>query len=383
MTDESKILEMMLDGNPSTYVLGPLAGLELGRFVPSPPPVYIIDHIVAELHPAWVEQIQNNCTNCEQRTLLIPGGEAIKSMAQLEKIYQWLGEQALPRDGTIVAIGGGTVTDLVGFAASTWRRGVNFVSIPTTLLAMVDAAIGGKTAINTGGVKNPVGTFHPARAILADVGFLGTLTCSDWRDGMAELIKTATIGDAALFSELYAARNDLAKTIGRPHGGEPVPGILGALPWRHWVGRAAAVKAKIVNRDFKEGGARKALNLGHTLGHALEAHSHLSPEPLSHGQAVAIGMAVVFRIAADRNLCPLPHALQMLELLEACGLPISWPTPPFEQLEKLLEGDKKTSGKTGLSWILPLGIGKVDSDAKVDLGELRHWLETPESEDNQ
>ncbi len=377
MPEQSLIIEMMLAGNPSTYVLGPLATLELGRFVPSPPPVYIIDQTVAELHPAWIEQIQNNCTKSEQRTLLIPGGEDIKTMAQLEKIYQWLGRHAVTRDDSIVAAGGGTVLDLVGLAASTWRRGINFVSIPTTLLAMVDASLGGKTAINTAGVKNPVGSFHPAQGILADVGFLSTLTRDDWRNGMAELIKTAAIADEKLFADLYAARHDLSRTLAAGQGDEPVSGILGALPWRAWIGSAAAVKAGIVNRDFKEGGARKALNLGHTLGHALEAYSHEIKRPLSHGQAVAIGMAVVFRIAAKRNLCPLPQALQVLELLEACGLPVICPAPPLNRLEALLAGDKKTSTREGLSWVLPERIGKVVIDANVQPHELLRWLDAP------
>ena len=377
MPEQSMIIEMMLDGNPSTYVLGPLAGLELGNFVPAPPPVYIIDQVVAQLHPDWIQQIQNNCTDAKQNTLLVPGGESLKTMAHLEKIYQWLGDQAVARDATIVAVGGGSVLDLVGFAASTWRRGVNFVSIPTTLLAMVDAALGGKTAINTAGLKNPVGSFHPARGILADVGFLSTLTCNDWRDGMAELIKTAIIGDERLFAHLYAFRADLAKVLGPSPAEEPIPGILGALPWRQWVGRAASVKASLVNRDFKEAGARKALNLGHTLGHALEAYSHEHSHPLSHGQAVSIGMAVVFRIAAERNFCSLSHALQVLELLEACGLPITWPAPPLDRLELLLAGDKKTSAREGLSWVLPERIGKVNVHAKVASKELLRWLDAP------
>ena len=377
MSNESLILKMNLDGNPSTFVLGPLAGLELEKFVPAPPPFYIIDRIVAEKHPGCMEQIQNNCANCDQGILHVDGGEQVKSLSELEKIYQWLSDQAVTRDSTIVAVGGGTVLDLVGLAASTWRRGVNFVSIPTTLLAMVDASIGGKTAINTAGVKNPVGTFYPASGILADVGFLGTLTCSDWRDGMAELIKTAAIGDAQLFAELFAARKKLAETLGANPPDRPVQGILGALPWLNWVGRAAAVKVDLVNRDFRESGPRKALNLGHTLGHVLEAHSHQTDRPLSHGQAVAIGMAVIFRIATERNICPLNQALEMIQLLEACGLPVSWPAPPRHLLETLLAGDKKVSARSGLSWVLPERIGKISVTAKVETAELLGWLEPP------
>ncbi len=377
MSEHSQFLEMNLDGRKSTYVLGPLAGLELGRFVPLGPPLYIIDQTVASMHPEWIEQIQTNCAHCEQRTLLLPGGEKIKSLAQLGEIYDWLSQQNLPRDGSLVAIGGGTVLDLAGLAASTWRRGVNFVSIPTTLLAMVDAAIGGKTAINAAGIKNPVGTFYPASGVLADVGFLSTLTRSDWRDGMAELIKSAAIGNAELFAEIHAARQDLEKTLGQGDVHQPIAGILGKFPWRRWVQQAAEVKVDLVNRDFREKGPRKALNLGHTLGHVLEAYSQQTKQPLSHGQAVSIGMAVVFRIAAERNLCPVPQALQMLGVLESCGLPISCQAPPLNLMDELLAGDKKTSARDGLSWVLPERIGKMKINARVQQDELLRWLEAP------
>ncbi|MCP4293624.1 MAG: 3-dehydroquinate synthase [bacterium] len=377
MSEHSQFLEMNLDGRKSTYVLGPLAGLELGRFVPLGPPLYIIDQTVASMHPEWIEQIQTNCAHCEQRTLLLPGGEKIKSLAQLGEIYDWLSQQNLPRDGSLVAIGGGTVLDLAGLAASTWRRGVNFVSIPTTLLAMVDAAIGGKTAINAAGIKNPVGTFYPASGVLADVGFLSTLTRSDWRDGMAELIKSAAIGNAELFAEIHAARQDLEKTLGQGDVHQPIAGILGKFPWRRWVQQAAEVKVDLVNRDFREKGPRKSLNLGHTLGHVLEAYSQRTKQPLSHGQAVSIGMAVVFRIAAERNLCPVPQALQMLGVLESCGLPISCQAPPLNLMDELLAGDKKTSARDGLSWVLPERIGKMKINARVQQDELLRWLEAP------
>ncbi len=375
MHHESLILKMMLDGSPSTYRLGPLATLELDQFIPVSPPVYIIDKLVAQKHPGCVEQIQNSCFPGSQKTLLVEGGEKFKTLSELEKIYQWLCEQSLTRDGTIVAMGGGTVLDLVGLAASTWRRGVNFVSIPTTLLAMVDASIGGKTALNAAGLKNPVGTFHPASGVLADVGYLATLTCADWRNGLAELIKTAAIGDAELFSDLYSARDDLKQLLANNEAHLPIQGILGALPWLSWIGRAATVKSDLVNRDFRESGPRKALNLGHTLGHALEAYSQHSGPALSHGQAVSIGMAVIFRIAADRKVCPVPDTLEMIQLLEACGLPVTWPAPPVEILEKLLAGDKKLSAQSGLSWVLPERIGKTKVDAKIEAAELLPWLE--------
>jgi len=375
MRDDSLILNMQLAGHSSQFVLGPLAGLELARFVPAPPPVYIVDQTVRELHPRWLEQIQEGCDHCEHRTLALLGGEEVKTLQRLDEIYRWLAEIALPRDATLVAVGGGTICDLAGLAAATWRRGINFVAIPTTLLAMVDAAIGGKTAVNTAGLKNPVGCFHPAAGILADCGFLTTLTRQAWRDGMAELIKTAIIGDGPLFADLYGSRSRLYKLLGEGDPGDPIPGVLGALPWRDWIGRAARIKVKVVNEDFHEKGPRRALNLGHTVGHALEAWSHEIGEPLSHGEAVAIGMAVVFRIAAERGRCALPEAVQVIELLEACGLPVSHPAPELVELRRLLSGDKKQSVRSGLRWVLPERIGKVTTNATVAAEEVRKWLD--------
>ena len=366
---------MMLDGRSSRYILGPLACLDLGRFVSHPPPVYIMDAAVAELHPHWLTQIQEGCGHFRHAALTVPGGEAVKTLAQLAEVYDWLGRQNVTRDGTIVGVGGGAVLDMVGTAAATWRRGVDFVAIPTTLLAMVDASIGGKTALNAAGLKNPVGVFHPATGILADSGFLATLSARCWRDGMAEMIKTAIIGDPRLFASLHHSRGWLRDTIGTVDQDEPIPGIIGALPWRQWIGQAAAVKTRIVNQDFREKGIRRALNLGHTLGHALEAWSQETDQPLSHGEAVSVGMAIVFRIAAERGSCPVATAVQVIELLEACGLPVTHTNPGSEILERLLAGDKKQSAREGLQWVLPERIGKMDIHGQVTLAEITKWLD--------
>ncbi len=376
MSHESRVIEMVLDGRSSRVVIGPLAALELSRFIPQPPPVYLVDEAVARLQPAWIEQLQAGCDPDRSGTLVLTGGESIKQIDRLADIYRWLAERGVPRDGTIVGIGGGALLDVAGFAAATWQRGVGWVSVPTTLLAMVDAAIGGKTAINAAGLKNQVGAFHPAAGIMVDCGFLGSLSRSGWRDGLAEMIKAAVIGDPKLFSELEAARGDLCSLFGSGAGAEreAVPGVLGALPWREWVGRAAAVKADVVSRDFHEHGPRRALNLGHTLGHALEAWSAGSPSPLTHGQAVAIGMAVVFRIAADRGQCPLTLAVRVIELLEACGLPTRCPAPPAAELERLLQADKKRRGGR-VRWVLPRGLRQIDLEGSVELAELIRWLD--------
>lgn len=372
MTDH--ILKMSLDGAESTYILGPLAELELQKFAPTPP-VYIIDETVAQRHPEMLRQIRSSWPTEKARSLVICGGESAKSLNTLSTVYDWLAELALPRDGTIVAVGGGTILDMAGMAAGTWRRGVNFISIPTTLLAMVDAAIGGKTAINAAGLKNPVGTFYPATGVLADMAFLSTLAARDWRDGLAELIKTAAIGDPALMQEMLAESADLRGILGRATAENSVPGIMQKIPWLDWIARAAGVKIDIVNKDFRERGPRKALNLGHTLGHALEAYSQGTPEPLSHGQAVAIGMTVVFRISTERLILPADETNALVQLLESCGLPTTWPAPPVDELNRLLAGDKKGSTLEGLKWILPERFGQMDVDATVTIAEVTCWLD--------
>lgn len=378
MSEKSLNIDMNLDGTPCCYILGPLAGLELPRFVSAPPPVYVIDEAVARLHGPWVEQIQEGCVQGRHEALVVPGGEKAKTLAQLETIYQWLADHAVSRDRTLVAVGGGAVLDVAGMAAGSWRRGMGFVSFPTTLLAMVDASIGGKTAINTAGLKNSVGLFYPATAVLADVGFLATLPRQAWRDGLAELVKTAAIGDPDLFHEVHAHRRTLDELFAQGDPGAMVHGVLGHLPWANWISRAARVKAGIVNRDFREKGERKNLNLGHTLGHALEAWSRGQDRPLSHGEAVAVGMAVVFRLAAERGTCPLALAVKMIETLEACGLPITWQAPPRPELERLLGGDKKHSARSGLRWVLPERLGRLNHRATVEVDEVCKWLQAGE-----
>lgn len=375
MTESNFTITMRLDGRASEYILGPLAGLELCRFVPHPPPVYVLDRAVADLHAPWLEQIQAACDDQDPAVITLPGGEASKTFSFLEELTGRLAGLGVSRDRTLVAAGGGAVLDCAGLAAALWRRGMNFVSIPTTLLAMVDASIGGKTAINAAGLKNPVGCFHPAAGIIADPGFLLTLPRREWRNGMAELVKAAAIGDPVLFEMLHRSRPRLHNLLARGDDREPVHGILGVIDWKLWIGRAAAVKARVVEQDFREQGLRRSLNLGHTLGHALEALSQDGPEPLGHGEAVAIGMAVVFRIAAERGLCPLDAAVRMIEILEACGLPTRCPAPAEDALDRALVGDKKNVARGGLYWVLPRGIGRMDIHGQVATAELLKWLD--------
>jgi len=377
MHEDIRHFPMRHGATTGEYVLGPLAGLELRRFARHGPPMWLVDGTVAELHPNLLENLQAGSGHAPDpaRVLVIVGGEEAKTPARLAEVWQWLAQADLPRDGLLVGVGGGTVLDLAGFAAATWRRGVDFVAFPTTLLAMVDAALGGKTAVNTAGLKNPVGAFHPARAVLVDCAFLGSLPRRHWCAGMAEMIKTAVIGEPRLYADLWGHRHDLDRLLCDGAEDRLVPGIMTALPWRDWICRAAQTKADVVAADPREKGQRRALNLGHTLGHVLEAWTATTDEPLDHGQAVSIGMAVVFRVAAERGLCPLPVALQVLELLRHAGLPVTCAAPPRERMERLLAGDKKGLAASGLRWVLPERIGRVRIDGQVSVDELLKWLD--------
>ncbi len=375
MTEEALTITMQLAGQSSRYQMGQTALQHLGEAIGGVPAAALIDAQVSTHHAA---RIKSALATPGLPTFVVPGGEGVKTLANLDQVFRWLAAIRLPRDGVLVGIGGGAVLDLTGLAASLWQRGIGFVAVPTTLLAMVDAAIGGKTAVNAAGLKNPVGSFHPARQILAEVPLLATLPRACWQDGLAETIKTAIIGDAELLASLYAQRAVIAQHLATGDPEADLPELVTALAWPEWIGRAARVKCELVVQDFKEAGPRQALNLGHTLGHALEAHSASSEQPLSHGAAVAIGMAVVSRIAAERRLYPQAAAEHLGELLTACGLPQRWPAPPRDELERLLAGDKKRRSAE-LSWVLPAGEMGVQLDQRVGVDELLAQLDQPTS----
>jgi 3-dehydroquinate synthase len=218
--------------------------------------------------------------------------------------------------------------------------------------------VGGKTAVNAAGLKNPVGVFHSPRRIVADPTFLATLPRRQWRNGLAELVKAAVIGDAALFAELEAAATVLADHLVDGDAEAAVPDLTAALPWSAWIARAVRVKVGIVQRDFRDTGPRQALNLGHTVGHVLEATARSGDRPPDHGEAVAVGMQVAFAIAVARGICSAEDRRRLRQLLTACGLPTSWPAPPREDFVKSLQGDKKQRGGK-LGWVLPERIGSV------------------------
>jgi 3-dehydroquinate synthase len=239
-------------------------------------------------------------------TIVLPPGESTKSFAQLEHLCEALLGLGVERGDLVIAFGGGVIGDITGFAASMLRRGCRFAQIPTTLLAQVDSAVGGKTAINARRGKNLIGAFHQPAIVLADIAALETLPSRELRAGYAEIVKYGALGDASFFAWLEA------------HGGTLLAGERAAR--REAVMRSCAAKARIVAADEREDGDRALLNLGHTFGHALEAAFGYS-DALLHGEAVAAGMGLAFDFSVSEGLCAGADAERLKNHLRASGLP--------------------------------------------------------------
>ena len=269
----------------------------------------------------------------------IPDGEAAKDVAVAARLWSWLADSRVTRSDCVVGIGGGAATDLAGFAAATWLRGVPVVLVPTTLLGMVDAAVGGKTAIDIPEGKNLVGAFHPPAGVLADLATLATLPRPDYVAGLAEVIKAGFIADGSI---LDLVRDD-PSGAGEPYG-----------PHTHeLIERAIRVKASVVSADLREAGQREMLNYGHTLGHAIE---RLERYRFRHGDAVAIGMvfaAEVARLAG--HLSPADVDLHR-EMLASVGLPVSYARASWPELRETMSLDKKTRGAR-LRMVILDGVG--------------------------
>ncbi|MFM8662096.1 MAG: 3-dehydroquinate synthase, partial [Cyanobium sp.] len=249
------------------------------------------------------------------------------------------------RGSLIVALGGGVVGDMAGFAAATWLRGIAVVQVPTTLLAMVDAAIGGKTGVNHPGGKNLIGAFHQPRLVLIDPSTLATLPEREFRAGMAEVIKYGVIGDAELFAQLEAA------------GPIDSIGTVGAELLQTLLERSAAAKARVVAADEREGGLRAILNYGHTLGHVVETLCGYGT--WLHGEAVAIGMAAAGAIAVEMGLWSESEQQRQLALSEAAGLPVRGRDLQGLAVLACVQGDKKVRDGR-VRFVLPTAIGSVE-----------------------
>ncbi|MBS0471886.1 MAG: 3-dehydroquinate synthase [Proteobacteria bacterium] len=316
----------------------------------------VTDAHVAEIHLAALLDSLGKA-GLDAHPIVLAAGEGTKSFAGLEQISRELLRSGVDRSGLIVALGGGVIGDLTGFAAGIMKRGISFAQIPTTLLAQVDSSVGGKTAINTPEGKNLVGLFHQPRIVIADTDVLSTLPKRELLAGYAEVAKYGALGDANFFNWLEA------------NGAKAIDGDSEARVYA--VAHSCRMKADIVARDERETGDRALLNLGHTFGHALEAATGFS-DRLLHGEGVAIGMVMAFRLSVQLGLCDGQDAERFARHLQACGLPssigdIPGVRPSADELVGHMAHDKKVKdGK--LTFILLRGIGQafVTNDVPLD-----------------
>ena len=321
----------------------------------------VADETVMSLHGARLLAALDQA-GIASESIVIPPGEASKSFAELERVCDRLLAQKLDRGDLIVALGGGVVGDLAGFAAAIYKRGIDFVQIPTTLLAQVDSSVGGKTAIDTPRGKTLIGAFHQPRLVLADQGVLATLPDREMRAGYAEVIKYGFLGDFSFFEWLEA--NGSAVLAREP----------AALT--HAVARSVEMKAEIVAEDERETGRRALLNLGHTFGHALEAEAGFG-DGLIHGEAVALGCAQAFRYSARLGFCPSQDAVRASQAIAHAGLPsrladICGPFNADRLIDHMAQDKKADDGQ--LTLILAEGIGRAFVAKTVDTAKLREFL---------
>jgi 3-dehydroquinate synthase len=300
--------------------------------------------------------------------VIVPAGEASKSYRVFEQVCEAVIASRIERGDLAIALGGGVIGDLTGFVASVVRRGLDYVQVPTTLLADVDSSVGGKTAIDSAHGKNLIGAFHQPILVLADTALLDTLPEREFRAGYAELVKYGLLGDVDFFCWLEKNWREIFA------GGNS----SGSFAREHAIAESCRAKAAIVARDERETGDRALLNLGHTFGHALEAACGFS-DRLLHGEAISAGMALAFEFSARRQgLLPMAEAKRVIGHLAEVGLPtrlqdIPGPLPSVDQLMDLIAQDKKV--KRGmLTFILVRGIGAAFIEAGVDAREVRVFL---------
>jgi 3-dehydroquinate synthase len=336
-------------------------GKRIAALRPGAKVAVVSDETVARHHLAAAEAALA-AAGIGATAITVPPGESSKSFRVFETVCEALIAARIERGDLIVALGGGVIGDLAGFAAAVVRRGLDYVQVPTTLLAQVDSSVGGKTAIDSRHGKNLVGAFHQPVLVVADSALLDTLPGREFRAGYAEMAKYGLLGDAAFFAWLEANWQEL---------------FAGGTAREHAIAVSCRMKAAIVGRDERETGERALLNLGHTFGHALEAAAGFS-DRLLHGEAIALGMALAFEFSARRGLLPAAQAERVERHLAAVGLPtrlaaVPGGVPNADRLMELIAQDKKVKhGK--LTFILVRGIGESFIAPDIDASEVRVFL---------
>jgi 3-dehydroquinate synthase len=358
-------VEVALDDRSYDIVIGRGLVASLGTGVaalrPGAKAAIVTDENVAGHHLAAVETALAGAGVPASR-IVVTVGESSKSFRGFEQVCEAIIAARIERGDLVIALGGGVVGDLAGFAASAVRRGIDYVQVPTSLLAQVDSSVGGKTAINSAHGKNLIGAFYQPILVLADTATLDTLPAREFRAGYAEVAKYGLLGDAAFFSWLEANWRDVFE---------------GGPAREHAIAVSCRAKAAIVARDERETGERALLNLGHTFGHALEAACGFS-DRLLHGEAVAAGMALAFGFSARLGLIAAAEAERAVHHLAVVGLPtrpqdIPGGLPSVDRLMDLIAQDKKV--KRGmLTFILVRGIGAAFVETGVDREDMRAFL---------
>jgi 3-dehydroquinate synthase len=304
--------------------------------------------------PLYLAHVQRALGDRDVETLILPDGERHKTLATFMNVVDRLVDARFHRDACLVALGGGVVGDLTGYAAASFQRGVDFVQIPTTLLAQVDSSVGGKTAVNHPRAKNMIGAFHQPIAVLADTDTVATLPARELAAGLAEVIKYGVIVDAEFFAWLERHMTELK--------------ALDASALTYAIRRSCEIKAAIVAEDERERGRRALLNLGHTFGHALEAIGHY--ERWLHGEAVAIGTALAARTSAAIGGLSVGDCERIEALLERAGLPTSATGIDPDALLEHMRIDKKAD-KSGMKLVLVEAIGRAVVAKAPDESQLR------------
>ena len=343
---------------PRTYPIIVRTGL-LGDIAAILPGLVPARRLLMVSHPALMELYGDVIASdlmkagYDLRVAVVPAGEKSKSLLMAARLYNEMAAAGMDRHGCVLALGGGVIGDLAGFVAATWLRGIDVIQIPTTLLAMVDSAIGGKTGVNLAIGKNLVGAFHQPRAVLADPNVLQTLPPRDVRGGLAEVAKYGVIADEALFG-FIEANTEACRS-----------GESAALA--RCIADSAACKARVVTADEREGGLRAILNYGHTAGHAVEKAAGY--RRLRHGEAVAIGMIAAARIGQGMGITPMDTVRRIEALVTALGLPSRVPAGiTVDQLIATMAFDKKAKGGS-VKWVMATRIGAVETgvEAPVDI----------------
>ena len=364
-SNDSIVVDVALGNRAYDIVIGRDVLSQLGRRMaalrPGARAAIVTDENVGRVHLAAARHALD-AAGIGVTHVAVPPGESSKSIAVFEQVCEALITARIERNDLVIALGGGVIGDLAGFAASAVRRGLDFIQVPTTLLAQVDSSVGGKTGINSKQGKNLIGAFHQPVLVLADTALLDTLPARQFRAGYAEVAKYGLLGDADFFAWLETSWKDI---------------FAGAAAREHAIAVSCRTKAMIVSRDERENGERALLNLGHTFGHALEAAAGFS-DRLLHGEAISIGMALAFQYSAKKGLLPQADAERVVRHLSATGLPVKISDFSNEKLDAdrlmdLIAQDKKVKRGT-LTFILVRGIGKSFIAANVDPSEVREFL---------